>query len=84
MYSPYASPGVIYATPKIDKAPTVVKVKPTMYFASPSANADALPVAAPAANPQPFLFGSLGGGGYGNSFFNNNLGGKVLSILLKM
>ena len=86
MYSPYASPKVIYATPKIDKAPTVVEAKPTMYFASPVANADASPVAEPTANPQPFLFGMLGGG-YGRgggSFFDNNLGGKVLLILLRL
>ena len=87
MYLPYASSKVIYAAPKIDKAPTVVKAKPTMYFASPIANAEPQPVAEPAANPQPFLFGMLGGGGYGmggGSFFDNNLGGKVMSTLLRM
>ena len=76
----YASPEVTFAAPNVVKAPSAVNTpnvafKPTMYSANPVAVAD------PAANPEPFLFSMFGGGGYGmngGSFFDNNLGGKVL------
>ena len=79
IFSPYASPRVSQASSNVVKAPAVVNAqsavntpnaafKPIMYSANP--------VAEPAANPEPFLFG----GGYGmngGSFFDNNLNGKV-------